>query len=89
MIRLTGRLIAANAAQAALIRSHLPGHVAATRAEPGCVLFEVTETAGLIWQVRESFHDQAAFDHHQVRTRASVWFAATANIQRDFTVTKD
>ena len=38
----------------------------------------------MIWQVDESFTDQAAFDAHQARAKASVWAAQTAGIARRF-----
>ena len=62
----------------------LPEHVRLTRAEPGCLSFEVTPTDDpLAWRVEERFTDRAAFDAHQRRTRASAWGAATAAIRRD------
>lgn len=88
MITLSGRLICANADDLALIRAHLPDHIRLSRAEVGCLSFEVHETADpLVWSVDETFTDQAAFDAHQARTRASAWFAATAHIKRDYTIT--
>ncbi|MDT8855975.1 antibiotic biosynthesis monooxygenase [Paracoccaceae bacterium Fryx2] len=86
MIVLTGRLICADAAEAALVAEHLPRHVALTLAEPGCISFTVVQTADpLVWQVDECFTDRAAFEAHQARTRASMWASATAAIRRDFT----
>jgi hypothetical protein len=38
----------------------------------------------MIWDVKETFRDRASFDAHQERTRNSLWFAATRDIQRDF-----
>lgn len=88
MISLSGRLICANATEADLVRQHLPEHLRLTRAEPGCLSFQVTATDDpLIWQVAESFTDKAAFEAHQSRTRASAWHAATAHIRRDYRLT--
>ncbi len=39
MIRLSGQMIAADQAEADLIRKYLPLHIALTRAEPGCICF--------------------------------------------------
>jgi quinol monooxygenase YgiN len=87
-VTLTGRLICATAAEAARVRAHLPDHIRLTRAEPGCLRFDVVATDDpLVWQVDETFIDQAAFDAHQARTQASRWARETAGIARDFTLT--
>jgi quinol monooxygenase YgiN len=87
MITLTGQLICANATEAGIVREHLPEHVRLTRAEPGCLSFNVLPTADpLVWQVDESFTDLAAFEAHQTRTKASVWHKATAQVKRDFRI---
>jgi quinol monooxygenase YgiN len=84
-VRLSGLLRCASDAEAELVRRHLPEHVRLTRAEPGCLAFEVTPTDDpLTWRVEERFTDRAAFDAHQRRTRASAWGAATAAIRRDY-----
>jgi quinol monooxygenase YgiN len=86
-MRLSGQVRCASAADAAVFAAHLPDHVALTRAETGCLSFVVVPTADpLVWQVDESFVDQAAFDHHQSRTRASDWHRLTAHIPRDFAI---
>ncbi len=90
MIHLSGQLVCADADQAAIVRAHLPLHIALTRAEPGCVRFDVTpQPDGLIWQVSETFVDQSAFDAHQARTAASDWTRCSAGIERRFQITKD
>ena len=87
-VTLTGRLICTTLAEAARVRAHLPEHIRLTRAEPGCLRFDVVETADpLVWQVDETFADRAAFDAHQMRTRASRWAQETAGIARDFRIT--
>jgi quinol monooxygenase YgiN len=87
MIRLTGRLICMTEDERAAVAAHLAAHVALTRAEPGCLAFDIGATDDpLVFEVNESFRDRAAFDAHQARTRASVWFAATRGILRDFRV---
>ena len=88
-IRLEGRLICANAAEAEIVRRALPAHVAATRAEPGCLSFDVVPAEDpLVWTVTETFADRAAFDAHQARTRNSEWGRETARIARDYSVTE-
>ncbi len=71
-----------------VVLSALPKHVELTLAEPGCLKFEVvesTEIAGRLL-VSEIFVDQAAFEAHQTRNRASDWFRITAGIERHFEV---
>lgn len=86
-VRLTGRLICTSEAEAETVRQHLPEHVRLTRAEPGCLSFEVEATDDPhVWRVEERFADRDAFLHHQERTRASRWGAATQGIRRDYSV---
>ncbi|PZQ51685.1 MAG: antibiotic biosynthesis monooxygenase [Rhodovulum sulfidophilum] len=86
-VRLTGRLICGSAREAELVRRHLPEHLRLTRAEPGCVSFDVSRTADpLVWRVEECFVDRAAFEAHRRRTRASDWWGATAEIRRDYRI---
>jgi quinol monooxygenase YgiN len=85
MIRLRGQLICMTEAESQAIRAHLPDHLALSRAEPGCLTFDVSPTDDpLIWEVMEAFRTREDFDAHQARTRASPWFAATRTILRDF-----
>jgi quinol monooxygenase YgiN len=70
------------------VAAALPAHLALTRAEPGCLSFNVTpctEVAGR-FLVSEAFANQAAFDAHQARTKASEWFEVTAGIPRDYKI---
>ncbi|MBL4917201.1 antibiotic biosynthesis monooxygenase [Tabrizicola sp. DMG-N-6] len=85
MIRLTGRLICADADEARIVAAFLPDHIRLSRAEPGCLRFdaEVTDDP-LIWRIAEEFGDEAAFDAHRVRNRASVWWQKSQAIRRDF-----
>lgn len=85
MIRLRGQMVCVTANEAESVRRHLPEHIHLTRAEPGCLTFEVSETDDpMVWEVMESFRDRASFDAHQARTRESAWFSATRGILRDF-----
>lgn len=84
---LTGLLVCADEEQAQTVRAHLPAHVAATRAEPGCDRFEVEPDAdGRTWHVAERFVDEVFFDAHQQRAADSAWGRATAGIERRYTV---
>lgn len=87
MIRVTGQLICATEADAGIVRAMLPEHVRLSRAEPGCLSFEVNPSSDpLVWILDESFADTAAFEAHQARTRASDWYRATAHLTRDFQI---
>lgn len=84
---LTGRLSCTDARQLAALLAHLPDHVAASRAEPGCLRFDVAQSDDpLIWTVAELFIDENAFRAHQTRTAATPWFDATKDIARDYSV---
>ncbi len=89
MIALSGLLACTTAEQAARVRAHLAEHIRLTRAEPGCLSFEVAPTADpLVWRVEVRFATRAAFEAHQIRAAASLWAAATAGIRRDYTLTE-
>ena len=69
------------------MREHPPQHIALTRAEPGCLAFDVVASAVTgVWDVAERFADEASFRAHQERVSASEWGAATAGIERRYTV---
>lgn len=85
MITVTGRLICVSAADVDLVQRLLPDHIRLSRDEPGCLSFNVVQTADpLIWQLDETFVDRAAFEAHQARTRTSPWFKATTHLKREF-----
>jgi quinol monooxygenase YgiN len=88
-VRLSGFLRCASVEDVEIVKHHLPDHLHLTRAEPGCLSFEVSQTDDpLVWRVDELFVDRAAFDFHQQRTRASGWFTATSTIARDYTISE-
>ncbi len=85
MIRLRGQMVCVTQDEQAAVNRHLADHIAFTRAEPGCLMFEVTPTDDpMVFEVMEAFRTRADFDAHQARTRESAWFAATRGILRDF-----
>lgn len=87
-VTLSGELVCATEPQAETVAGHLPLHIALTRAEAGCLTFEVTQTEDrLIWRVEERFRDAAAFQAHQERVAASEWGSATAGIERRYVIT--
>ncbi|MCR8547236.1 antibiotic biosynthesis monooxygenase [Salipiger sp. P9] len=86
-IRLTG-LMTCPPERVEAVRDALPEHMRLTRAEPGCLSFEVRETAPGIFAVAEVFADRAAFDAHQIRAAASAWARVTAGCPRDYEITE-
>lgn len=76
-----------DAAEAELVGAHLPRHVELTRAEPGCIRFEVRSADDpLVWSVDEEFAGESAFRAHQERVAASEWGRATAGIRREYEI---
>ncbi len=87
-IRLVGHMQVPPARWQAVL-SALPAHIAATRAEPGCLRFEVTpERAAGRLLVEEVFADRVAFEAHQARAAASPWGEATGDLKRYYQVTE-
>ncbi|AIY00186.1 hypothetical protein ART_0587 [Arthrobacter sp. PAMC 25486] len=85
---LTGELLCDGPEQLAAVVEHLPRHIELTRAEPGCLSFEVAQTDDpFVWDVSERFQDAVAFELHQARVAASEWGCATAGIKRNYSVT--
>ncbi|WP_367118301.1 GNAT family N-acetyltransferase [uncultured Microbacterium sp.] len=86
-VTLTGELRCAHAAEVERVHAHLAEHIALTRAEPGCLSFDVapTESEG-VWRVSERFVDEAAFDAHQRRVATSTWGRETAGIERSYVI---
>jgi len=76
------------ATRLAAVSDALPKHIALTRAEAGCLSFEVTPDAAHAgrFQVAELFVDRAAFDAHQTRTKASEWAKITDGIPRSYQI---
>lgn len=86
-VRLTGHLVCANLGEMMTVLEHVSDHVALTRAEPGCLAFDVVQSDDpLVWQVSERFRDSAAFRAHQARTAESAWGRATRGITRQFEI---
>ncbi|MEM9498031.1 MAG: antibiotic biosynthesis monooxygenase [Pseudomonadota bacterium] len=78
-------VIRCGASDAEIIRAALPEHIRLSRAEPGCELFDISETEPGVFAVQERFVDAAAFEAHTARTRASEWWRLTGHIPRDIT----
>ncbi|MBP2372632.1 putative quinol monooxygenase [Paeniglutamicibacter psychrophenolicus] len=87
-INLTGQLICQNDEEIAVVTEFLPRHIELTRAEPGCISFEVNQTDNpQVWDVAECFQNADSFALHQTRVNASEWRRATAGIKRSYSVT--
>jgi len=89
-VTLSGFLIARSLEEADRIAALLPAHAASTRAEPGCLSFEVwrSQADPVRFAVREVFADRAAFDRHQEALAASPWGRATSGVPRDYRITE-
>ena len=86
-VRLSGRLVCASEKEDRLIRELLPAHIEATRAERGCLSFEVRPAdEPLEWLVDEEFDSVEAFEAHQERMRGSQWGRRTAGITRRYSI---
>ncbi len=90
MIVVEGRLICASAAQAARVAAHLPEHARLSRAEPGCLRFDIAPDPAdpLIWTLDEAFVDAAAFAAHRARSAASNWARASDGVARELRVSE-
>jgi len=68
----------------------LPHHIELTRAEPGCLSFEVVLSDDIPgrYLVSEVFTNEEAFDAHQGRMKSSHWFAVTQGIPRNYNIQK-
>ena len=83
-VAISGRLSCSDANQLKTLLEYLPSHIALSRAEPGCLFFDIAQTDDpLIWQVEELYADEAALDAHKARTAASIWADKSAGITRD------
>lgn len=70
------------------VRIALADHISLTRAEVGCISFEVTQDPKIAgrFNVAERFTDAAAFEAHQVRAKASDWGQISAGLRRDYVI---
>lgn len=86
-IGLTG-YIDVPSARLAEVTTALPEHIRLTRAESGCVSFDVTpdpDHAGR-FNVAEVFSNRSDFDLHQSRTANSDWARVTKGIARSYQI---
>lgn len=89
MITLTGTLTCPTPDDLKIVETYLPDHITLSRAEPGCVRFDAVQTADpMVWQIDETYTDKAAFEAHQTRNRASIWWQKSQGLVRDFKITE-
>jgi quinol monooxygenase YgiN len=90
-LHLTGFLICDTMAEADRISHLVPEHIRLTRAEPGCLSFDIVRSHEdpARFAVREAFRDREAFEAHQARTRASAWWRETQTVRREFRTSED
>ena len=71
-----------------IVKRELIIHSELTKQESGCIIFEVAldETNANRFNVYEEFADQASFDKHQLRTKASKWGEVTKNVSRHYQI---
>ena len=85
-VYLEGLLVAETAAHHAIVDLYLEDHILLTRAEPGCIKFEVTgdpKRRGY-FHVSEEFESEEDFEFHQQRSRDSEWGQVSAPLERRF-----
>ena len=71
------------------VMAQIPTHAGLTRAEPGCLKFEIRqrENNELRFDVYEEFVDRQAYWFHQQRLKDSDWGRTTGDVKRHYTVT--
>ncbi|MGJ8611920.1 MAG: putative quinol monooxygenase [Octadecabacter sp.] len=85
LVTLTGTLTCRTDADIETVRQYLPDHIQLSRAEPGCIKFDVTQGENpFVWHLDEAFTDADAFAAHQSRTKATIWAEKSADLIRDF-----
>ncbi|MCV2870730.1 antibiotic biosynthesis monooxygenase [Defluviimonas sp. WL0050] len=88
---LSGFLICRTLEEADRVSEHLPDHIRLTRAEPGCLRFEVLRSHAdpVRFAVSEAFTDRAAFEAHQARASETIWAKVTKGIPREYEIREE
>lgn len=70
------------------ITSALLTHIILTREEPGCLAFNVTPDKNNPnkFDVYEEFINQAGFNYHQSRSKASSWAETSKRVERHYEI---
>ncbi|REL35024.1 putative quinol monooxygenase [Thalassotalea euphylliae] len=71
-----------------LVKEALERHIELTRAEPGCIVFNIEPAQQYAnrFNVYEEFVDQAAFEQHQVRVKQPHWGKISQNVARHYQI---
>ena len=71
------------------VKNELTMHMALTKQENGCLVFEVSQDAENVnrFDVYEEFANQESFSNHQDRVGKSRWGAVTVNVERHYEIT--
>lgn len=90
-VSLSGFLICRTLEEADRVSELLREHIRLTRAEPGCLRFEVLRSHSdpTRFAVTETFRDRAAFEAHQARTATTIWARATKGITREYEISEE
>lgn len=84
LVTVEGRLTCADMGQMLMALDLLPRHVELSRAEPGCLRFDIAQGDDpLVWTLDEVFADEDAFAAHQARNADSQWGRDSQGISRD------
>lgn len=72
------------------VRDAMNAHIAATRLESGCIVFEINqdENEPETFHVFEQFKTKADFDNHQDLGKLREWGALAKDFKRAFTITE-
>jgi quinol monooxygenase YgiN len=88
-VTLTGFLVCRSLEEADRVSELLPEHIRTTRAERGCVRYEVWRSRAD--PVRYAFHgvftNRATYGEHLARSEATLYGTCTRHIPRDFRLT--
>jgi len=70
------------------VTAALEVHKKLTRAEPGCLKFNVRPDRDILgrYSVYEKFASQQAFDDHQERVKTSEWGRVSVNVERHYEI---
>ena len=70
------------------VEAELANHILLTRAEAGCLVFEVVQASSdpCRFDVYEEFADQDSFERHQARAKSSTWGEVTTDLTRRYEI---
>lgn len=86
---LTGFLICRTLDEADRVAGMVADHVRQSRAEEGCIAFEIIRSMAdpVRFAVREIYQTRAAFQAHLDRVRSTPWGQSTRGLHRDYMLT--